>query len=273
MADIQSESRFFWRFVFHILITPFNLILVLLGKKRVVDLFRPFYDLIKFIFEPKFTIFIAITNLVVSFLGFFYFNDATFNLLMKYPSDILSFRRFYSIITNGFIHANITHLVGNLIGILIFGRIVERKLGMFKTAFVYFSALVISGVGDSVINLFVLGNNIPGLGASGALMGLVATAMLIDPFYVTYGLFVPLPVMVVGWLAIYSDISGILSPNLSGIGYFAHLFGYFSITITMFLIGTKERQKLKRGLIINLISLVIAYGLYVLVRANYLPSF
>ncbi|MBW2984900.1 hypothetical protein KY361_07295, partial [Candidatus Woesearchaeota archaeon] len=77
-------------------------------------------------------------------------------------------------------------------------------------------------------------------------------------FYFTYELLIPLPVMVVGWLAIYADIIGILNPVEDGIGHLAHIGGFISIALIMFLLGIEERSKLKKGLIINIASLVIA---------------
>jgi hypothetical protein len=160
-----------------------------------------------------------------------------------------------------------------MIGIFIFGRVVERKIGMSKTALVYFGALIISSVGDSAINLLMTNSNMPALGASGALMGLVATAILIDPLYITYELIIPLPIMISGWLAIYGDFSGILNPNGDAVSYFAHIFGYLSITLIMFLLSNENRSELKKGLIINLVSLGIAGIIYFLIISGYIPSF
>ena len=63
--------------------------------------------------------------------------------LISYPSDLLTFR-FHTLITSGFLHADIFHLLGNMLGIFIFGRVMERKLGFFKTFLIYFGALIIS---------------------------------------------------------------------------------------------------------------------------------
>lgn len=176
--------------------------------------------------------------------------------LVHYPSNLFSVKA-YTLITSGFLHANLMHLLGNMLGIFIFGRVLERKLGAGKTALIYFGALIISGVFSSLIHLFLMGDNTGGIGASGALMGLVATAILIDPFYITYELLLPLPVMVVGWITIYADITGILNPVEDGIGHFAHIGGFLSIAIVMFLLGVEERKKLVKGFMINIISLIV----------------
>ena len=140
---------------------------------------------------------------------------------------------FFPLITAGFLHANLLHISGNMLALFIFGRVVERKLGSGKTLLVYFGALILSGVFTSIIHFLILGDNTPGLGASGAIMGLISTAILLEPWYLTYELLFPLPIMVVGWLAIFADISGILNPVEDGIGHFAHLGGFISISLLM----------------------------------------
>ena len=264
MEEIESESKFIWKFIWHILITPITLLLVIFKKKEFKDLFQPFTDLFKFIFEPKFKIAIIIINVVLFFGSLFFLSEQMFNSFINYPTDLLDFR-FYTLITAGFLHANLAHLIGNMIGIFIFGRVVERKLGFSKTLLVFFGALILSSLFESLIHLLITGNNIGGLGASGALMGLIATAILLDPFYLSYELLVPLPIMISGWLAIYADIAGVINPSQDGIGHFAHIGGFISIGLLMFLIGIDERSKLKRGLLINIISLVIWVILYFLV--------
>jgi membrane associated rhomboid family serine protease len=273
MEDIRSENRFVWKFIWQTILTPVTFILVLLKKKELSDLFLPFSEIFRFIFEPKFTITMIIINIAAFMASVFLMSEQAVNSLVNYPSDLLS-HRYYTLITAGFLHANLSHLAGNMLALFIFGRVVERKLGFFKTALIYFGALVISGLFESLVNLFIAGNNIGGLGASGALMGLVSAAILLDPFYLTYELIIPLPVMVVGWIAIYGDISGVLNPVQDGIGHFAHIGGFFSIGLLMFLIGADERAKLKKGLMINILSLVVGVMLYlVVVQYNYFGLF
>jgi membrane associated rhomboid family serine protease len=180
---------------------------------------------------------------------------------MIYPADLFSIRA-YTLITSGFMHASWEHLLGNMLALFIFGRVVEKKLGYAKTALIYFGALIISGVFSSLIDLYITGSTTPSLGASGAIMGLVAAAILIDPFYITFDLIIPLPIMIVGWITIYSDISGIISPVADDIGHFAHLGGFLSVGVLLFLFERDERQKFKKGLIINVISIIILGAAY-----------
>ena len=192
----------------------------------------------------------------------FFFSQAFFNTLINYPADLFS-SRIYSLITSGFLHANPSLLFGNMLGIFIFGRVVERKIGFWKTLLVYVGALLISGIFSSLIDLIFTGSTIGGLGASGALMGLVATAILLDPFYVSYEAIIPLPIMVLGWITIYADIVGVLNPTNDGIGHFTHISGFISVAILMYFVGGENKSSMKKGLIINIISAIVGVLLYI----------
>ena len=139
----------------------------------------------------------------------------------------------------------------NMFGIFIFGRIVEHKIGPFKTLFIYFFAGVISTLFTSIIYLFFIHDNTGSLGASGALMGLVSAAIVSAPFYLTYNFIIPIPVMILGWITILSDLKGLLSPVQDNVGHLAHLFGFFSVTLWYYFLGEHQQHEIKIGLIVN----------------------
>ena len=253
---VQSESKFLFKVIISILLTPYVFIQVLRKKKKMRELLNPFRELTSFLIQPKFTLLMLLVNILLFYVSLF-FSEAVRDALINFPSNIFSVN-IYTIITSGFLHASPVHLWGNMIALFIFGRVVERRLGFLKTGLVYFGALILSNVFFSLIHVFMIGDNVPGLGASGAIMGLIATAILLDPFYITHELFpFSMPVMVIGWLVIWADISGILNPVDDGIGHFAHLGGFLSIALLNFLLGVEDRKRLLKGLAINLISLVV----------------
>jgi membrane associated rhomboid family serine protease len=260
MGYIDSESQFIWKFILKIILTPYTLLLVLFHKKEFSELFEPFNLLFHFLFQAKLTILLILINIII-FIASLFVASVALSPFMMYPQDLFSLRA-YSLITAGFLHANITHLLGNMLALLIFGRVVERKLGLTKTAVIYFGALILSGIFSSLIDIVFTGSNVPGLGASGAIMGLVAAAILIDPLYLTYELILPLPIMVVGWLTIYADITGIINPTADGIGHFAHLGGFLSIAVLIFLLHKNEQADMKKGFFINMVSLVVFAAIY-----------
>jgi len=78
---------------------------------------------------------------------------------------------FWMLFTAMFLHADIVHLGGNLIFLLIFGTSLEEQTSRGRWLIVYF----VSGL---VGNLFflILGGDAVGLGASGAIWGLLGAA-------------------------------------------------------------------------------------------------
>lgn len=270
---IRSETRFLLRSFLEIMLTPITLVLVLAGRKKWSDLLNPFYETYEFMFEAKFTIIIIVINVVFSVVAAFFFSNELFRALVNYPSNILDYRMYYTLITAGFMHASPIHLFANMLALFVFARAVERKLGPKKTALIYFGALIISSVFYSIINLFVMGSNVPAIGASGAVMGIIAAAVLLDPFGITYSSIVPLPNMISGWLAIYADISGILSQANDGIAHFAHVGGFLSVTVIMFFLSREDRENMEKGLMVNIISICVGVFIFFLVTSGYLPSF
>jgi membrane associated rhomboid family serine protease len=77
----------------------------------------------------------------------------------------------WMLITSMFLHANPTHLGGNLLFLLIFGTSLEEQVSTKKWLVAYFS----SGIAGNVAFLF-LGGDAIGVGASGAIWGLLGAA-------------------------------------------------------------------------------------------------
>ena len=126
-----------------------------------------------------------------------------------------------------------------------------------KTALVYFSSMVISALFSVAIHWFILDSNVPSLGASGAIMGLISTAILLSPFRLTFQFIFPIPILFVGWAAVLADITGVLQPTSGNIGHIAHLGGFFSIGLIMFLLETRDKQLLKKGFMYNIVTLIV----------------
>jgi membrane associated rhomboid family serine protease len=269
MEDIDSESVFVWKFLFHVIITPITIILVLFGKKEPSSILQPFIDLFRFFTRAKAVMFLVLANVLASVSAWYLLSADGFENLVSHTTDLFVPSRYYSFISSGFIHADLSHLLWNMLALFIFGRVVEKKLGMLKTFGIYMCALLFATISTHVMHLLD-GTSIGLLGASGAIMGILGAAMLLDPFYITYELIIPLPVMVVGWITIYGDITGVLTQTNDGISHIAHLAGFKSVSTGLYMMG--ERESLKKGFIINIISLALAIGLYFLVGFGIVPG-
>jgi membrane associated rhomboid family serine protease len=109
-----------------------------------------------------------------------------------------------------------------------------------------------------VIYIGILHKNVAIIGASGAVMGLMSTAMLIAPFSITWEMLFPIPTMIKGWMFFYADFKGFLGGEADGISHLAHLCGFLSIMIMVYFLSNEDRTKLTGGLVVNLISLGVA---------------
>lgn len=187
--------------------------------------------------------------------------------LMLSPANLMR-GHWACLVTAGFIHRNAQHLLLNMLGVFIFGRIVERRFGFFKTLFIFLGAQVISLFMAGEVYGYVFHVNMHVIGASGGLMGLIGTAMLIDPFCVTYETLVPLPVMAKGWLFIFADLQGFLGGERDGVSHLTHLFGFLSIVMLVFFFSRREKEDMRRGLALNAFFFVLFLALNALVAGR-----
>ncbi len=85
----------------------------------------------------------------------------------------------YQLLTNTFLHANLLHLGGNLVFLLVFGQRINAVFGQWKTAVIYLFLAVAASV------VFLISRSgepmIPALGASGAIMGLAGMYFVLMP--------------------------------------------------------------------------------------------
>jgi membrane associated rhomboid family serine protease len=82
-------------------------------------------------------------------------------------------------LTNNFLHADMMHLLSNMLSFWAFGLVVEGKLGLIKTLCVYLGIGIIYG---AVVQILMLGGN-PGhcLGASAIIFGMMAICLIWAP--------------------------------------------------------------------------------------------
>ncbi|MBF0479573.1 MAG: rhomboid family intramembrane serine protease [Candidatus Omnitrophica bacterium] len=204
----------------------------------------------------------ALVIIFLNFLVFWYYYYShlpkpPIQDLVLYPGNLLR-GYVWTILTSAFMHRDFSHIFFNMLGVLVFGRIVERQLGIAKTFYIYFGALFISML-CSMIAYMILQKNVALMGASGALMGLISTAMLLEPFSITWEMIIPLPVMLKAWLFFYADFRGVLNRVNDGVSHFAHLFGFLSITVLVYWLSAKEHKKMTTGLIINIVSFFLLF--------------
>lgn len=153
---------------------------------------------------------------------------------------------FPTIFTSMFMHAGWMHLLGNMLFLWIFGDNVEDYLGRAKFLIFY----LVCGIAATLAQVAVSAeSNIPNLGASGAISGVLAGYLVLFPKgrvnVLMRGRVVALPALVViGLWIVMQLISGIASFTQSaqtgGIAYMAHIGGFVAGLALAFLLSGRS---------------------------------
>ena len=165
--------------------------------------------------------------------------------------------RLHSAVLSLFFHASFSHLFSNLLFLLFFGKIVEYKLGVKKWLLFFFFAGFISIFSDAMIRGFILNDPLPIVGTSGAISGLAAISALVSPFTLRIAnTVVPFPVFLIAWTMLYLDISNLFMN--SPIAHWAHLAGFFSVLVSVYLLTPQERKKIQFSFFLNLVFFILS---------------
>lgn len=151
---------------------------------------------------------------------------------------------FPTLITSMFMHGGWAHLGGNMLYLWIFGDNVEDRFGHIKFAIFY----LLCGLAATFAQLaFSLGSNVPNLGASGAIAGVLGSYILMFPqqqVRVLVGRIVtPVSALIVigFWfvLQLFSGVGSIANTaDTGGVAYMAHVGGFIAgFVLTLVLRG------------------------------------
>ena len=158
-----------------------------------------------------------------------------------------------TILTSMFMHGGWVHLGSNMLYLWIFGDNVEDRYGHIKFLIFY----LLCGVAATFAQLaFSTESNIPNLGASGAIAGVLGAYILMFPkgrVNVLMGRgVIPMPALVViGFWIVLQLFSGIGSiadtTDTGGVAYMAHIGGFVAGIVLTFLFGRKSGVKSING--------------------------
>lgn len=155
---------------------------------------------------------------------------------------------FPTLFTAMFMHAGWVHLLGNMLYLWIFGDNVEDRLGHTTFAIFY----ILCGLAATFAQLAVsTGSNIPNLGASGAIGGVLGAYIIMFPrgrINVLVGRMVTtMPALVVlgMWilLQIFSSVGTFTesAQTTGGVAYMAHIGGFVAGVVLTFVLGGTRR--------------------------------
>ncbi len=140
---------------------------------------------------------------------------------------------FFAIVTSMFLHGGVAHIIGNMVFLYIFGDNIEDRFGHFKYLILYLFWGIAAGIIHSFYAVSVGGGDIPAVGASGAISGVLGAYLILFPrakiftiiiaFFVTT-IRIPALAYIPIWF-ILQVVFSILNPE-GGVAYLAHIGGF-----------------------------------------------
>ncbi len=134
----------------------------------------------------------------------------------------------WRIITHIFLHSttNITHIFYNMFGLILFGTILEKIVGWRRFLTIFFISGVVASIGSVIVSFIQGTQNIPSIGASGAIFGIIGALAILRPRMMVYVLYFPMPMIAAAILWALIDVIGLFNPY-DFVDNSAHLFGMF----------------------------------------------
>ena len=123
----------------------------------------------------------------------------------------------WTLVTAMFLHGGFTHLLFNMYALLLFGPLIEKKIGTKRFLILYFVAGLLASIAASYYP--------SALGASGAIMGVLGMVIILFPkLKVLFFFIIPMSMRTAGIVFALIDIFGFAFGG-SNIAHLAHLAG------------------------------------------------
>jgi membrane associated rhomboid family serine protease len=153
-----------------------------------------------------------------------------------------------TVFSSMFMHAGWAHLGGNMLYLWIFGDNVEDRFGHIKFLIFY----LLCGIAATAAQMaFSKGSNVPSLGASGAIAGVLAAYLMLFPkgsVRVLQGsrvMQVPALIVIGLWfvLQLFSGIGSLANTaQTGGVAYMAHIGGFVAGLVLTFVFRGRREQ-------------------------------
>ena len=140
-----------------------------------------------------------------------------------------------------FLHGDFWHLLGNMWSLYIFGDNVEDRMGPLRYLIFYLLCGLASGLSHMLFNLY---SQLPIIGASGAIAGIMGAYFILHPrskiltlipiFFIPYFIEIPAYFFLGIWFVLQFINAAVSHGGISGIAWWAHIGGFvFGIILLM----------------------------------------
>ncbi|UCG56112.1 MAG: rhomboid family intramembrane serine protease [Phycisphaerales bacterium] len=142
-----------------------------------------------------------------------------------FPYSIPSALQVWRLVTYQFVHGGIMHILFNMLGLFFLGPTLERHWGSKKFVIFYLSCGAAGGLFYMLLVAVNFLSSGPMVGASGAILGMLAACAILFPHFVVFIFLFPVPIRVaaIGLTIMYLFFVVTQGPNAGG--HAAHLAG------------------------------------------------
>lgn len=208
--------------------------------------------------SPVLLIIIAATA-IISYIAFS--NHALFEKYKFNVGAILRNKEYVRLISAGFLHADLMHLLFNMMTLYFFGPIVIDAFGAFGFLLVYFGSILLG----NVFSLYLYKNQswYSAIGASGGVSGILFASIAMIPDLGIYFFFIPIaiPGYLFGFALFAYSVYMMLNPRQNdNIGHAAHLGGAFFGLV--YAVALQPERAVQNALYLGIMALPLMYMAY-----------
>ncbi len=208
-------------------------------------------------------IIIAVTA-IISFIAFN--NQQLFEKYKFNVGAILQKKEYIRLLSAGFLHADLMHLLFNMMTLYFFGPIVVEAFGEIGFLMVYFGSILLG----NIFSLYLYKNQqgYSAIGASGGVSGILFASIAMIPDLGIMFFFIPIPIpgYIFGFLYFAYSVYMMLNPKQhDNIGHAAHLGGAFFGLV--YAIALQPERAIQNALFLGIMALPLIYmGFQVFVK-------
>lgn len=196
---------------------------------------------------------------VTAIISFIAFNNQ--NIFEKYKFNvgaILKNKEYIRLLSAGFLHGDLMHLLFNMMTLYFFGPIVNQAFGDFGFLMIYFGSILLG----NLFSLYLYKNQswYSAIGASGGVSGILFASIAMIPDLGIYFFFIPIPIpgYIFGFLYFAYSVYSMLNPRQQdNIGHAAHLGGAFFGLI--YAVALQPERAIENSFFLGIMSIPLIY--------------
>lgn len=269
-SESPTELSLVWGLLYDLIRAPAFVVLLCLGKARWQSALLPLSRIGQFALSARATATLIVLNVLVFAVELVVqktWSTERFLNTFAFSPHALWQGRALPLVLHVFAHASLPHLLSNMLALFVFGRVVEQLVGPLRLLFAY-GVAALSATLISLLAQGLSGQYVPTLGASGAVAGLIALGVLLSPLTLTFEALFPMPLFLVGWLSMAADLLAVWDKSSDAVDHPAHLGGYLSVVLIYRLLPGKLKAQARFGLLLNVLTILFALGLWYLHRSG-----